>query len=221
LCRIVINYENHVQPLWERSRQLLDANQQLVADNTCVLCHTSTDAEGNPLSKVPDGQLELLRTKAAANAMMLSYTELTGTTNRQILDENGVLTTQIPVCELAPKDLYPEIAACTVTLDINGAPTCEGVANCPFEQDAVTNALLLDALGNPIPRTVTIGIPRSMTPGSARSSARFFDRFTTFDAARDTVDHRGMLNNSELKLLFEWLDIGGRYYNNPFDSIAQ
>lgn len=33
-----------------------------------------------------------------------------------------------------------------------------------------------------------------------------------------TVDHRGMLNPAELRLLAEWVDLGGQYYNDPFDD---
>lgn len=218
LCRITINYEQHIQPIWERSRPQLNAAQQLVGDSACIGCHSSSGADGS--ARVPAGQLELLRSKAAADKPMLSYTELTAATDKQILDENATLTTQIPVCELAPQDLYPDIPQCVVTLDANGKATCAGVANCPFEQDAVSGALLLDALGNPVPLRQTIALNPSMSRGSARASARFFNRFSQFAAGTDTVDHRGWLNNSELKLLAEWLDIGGGYYNNPFDTIA-
>ena len=47
----------------------------------------------------------------------------------------------------------------------------------------------------------------------AAFSNRFFSRFS--DPA-DT-DHFGTLAAAELKLIAEWLDIGGQYYNNPFD----
>jgi hypothetical protein len=216
-CRITINYENHIQPIWERARGAANG----IADTTCITCHTSTDANGNVNMKVPDGQLELLGTKAANNQRMLSYTELTTTTNKQILDANGVPTVNIPVCELAPADLYPDIGACVVVRDTNGAPTCDGVANCPFVQDPITDAVVLDALGSPTPLTINIGVPASMSRGSALASARFFNKFANFNAATDTVDHRGLLNPSEIKLLSEWLDIGGTYYNNPFDMIRQ
>ncbi|MFO1389656.1 hypothetical protein [Cellvibrio sp.] len=215
LCRVTINYENHIQPIWERARGAANG----IADTTCITCHTSTDAAGNVNMKVPDGQLELLGTKGANNQRMLSYTELTTTTNKQILGVNGIPTTQIPVCELAPADLYPDIPACVIVRDTNGVPTCNGVTNCPFVQDAITGAVVLDAMGNPTPLNQTIGVPASMSRGSALGSARFFNKFANFDAATDTVDHRGLLNPSELKLLSEWLDIGGVYYNNPFDTI--
>jgi hypothetical protein len=217
LCRITINYENHIQNIWERPRAAANG----LADSTCVTCHTSIDENGNVNAKVPDGQLELLGTKAANNQRMLSYTELTGTTNKQILDVNGVPTEQIPVCELAPADLYPDIPACVIVRDTNGVPTCDGVADCPFLQDPVTDVVLLDALGNPTPKTFTIGIRGPMSRGSALASGRFFNKFANFNAATDTIDHRGLLNASELKLLSEWLDTGGNYYNNPFDMIRQ
>jgi hypothetical protein len=217
ICRIVINYENHIQSFWERPR----AGVNGLTDGTCVGCHTSTDANGNPFSNIPAGQLELLATKGANNQPMLSYTELTATTEKQILDVNGVPTTQIPVCELSPLDKYADIPQCVIVLATNGLPTCAGVANCPFVQDAVTDAVLLDAMGNPTPRVITINVAASMSRGSARGSARFFNKFANFNTATDTIDHRGLLNASEQKLLAEWLDIGGRYYNNAFDTTRQ
>jgi len=33
-----------------------------------------------------------------------------------------------------------------------------------------------------------------------------------------TVDHSGMLNVSERRVLHEWVDLGGQYYNDPFDD---
>ena len=113
-----------------------------------------------------------------------------------------------------------------MTFDLEGNPTCDGVADCPFverevtsETGVVTRELVLGADGNPIPLTEQLEVPASMSAGGARASARFFNRFANFDAATDTVDHRGWLNPSELKLLAEWLDIRAAYYNNPFDSV--
>lgn len=222
LCRVTINYEQHIQPRWERPRPVLDGANQVVGDNGCITCHSNsvTDKDGNTMAQVPAGQLDLLRTKPAANMEMLSYTHLLQGSNKVILDANGNPTELIPVCELAPADLYPDIPACTIVLDGNGVPTCAGVTDCPFEQDAVTNAVLLDATGNPIPRTETITVNSRMSRGGARASARFFNKFTTF-AAGDTIDHRGFLTDGEIKLLAEWLDLSARYYNNPFDSVEK
>ncbi|HSN71360.1 MAG TPA: hypothetical protein VLT59_07615, partial [Steroidobacteraceae bacterium] len=44
-CRIVINYLEHIQPIWELQRQVIDADGVTVlADNTCVACHIAPDA---------------------------------------------------------------------------------------------------------------------------------------------------------------------------------
>jgi hypothetical protein len=46
-CRTVINYEQHIHPLWSRDR----------GANTCIACHTPVDAAGGV--RVPDAQLDL------------------------------------------------------------------------------------------------------------------------------------------------------------------
>jgi hypothetical protein len=51
-----------------------------------------------------------------------------------------------------------------------------------------------------------------MSTAGANASGRFFDRFAPGGS------HAGWLTPAELKLLSEWLDIGGQYYNNPFDA---
>jgi hypothetical protein len=75
-----------------------------------------------------------------------------------------------------------------------------------FAIDPVTN----------LPTTTCVRF-RTVTPPMsaccARNSTRFFSKF---DAGGGTVDHRGFLNPSELKLLSEWLDSGAQYHNDPF-----
>jgi hypothetical protein len=64
-CRIVINYEQHVHPLWSQGRPVLDAVGNPVLDpvtglpltNDCLNCHTPMDDQG--VVRVPAGQLEL------------------------------------------------------------------------------------------------------------------------------------------------------------------
>jgi hypothetical protein len=81
--------------------------------------------------------------------------------------------------------------------------------NTVFELDE-DGELILDAEGNAIPVTQTVGVGNSMSTNGARSSNRFFIPFNTGGS------HEGWLTPAELKLLSEWLDIGGQYYNNPF-----
>ena len=70
---------------------------------------------------------------------------------------------------------------------------------------------ILDGEGNPIQVTTQVGVGSSMSVNGARNSARFFAPF-------ETGSHQGWLSPAELKLISEWLDVGGQNYNNPFDA---
>jgi hypothetical protein len=58
LCRIVINYEAHIHPLWNLSREVF-ANDgvTVIADRTCTTCHGPLDDLG--MAQVPEAQLDL------------------------------------------------------------------------------------------------------------------------------------------------------------------
>ncbi|WP_196137434.1 hypothetical protein [Aliikangiella sp. G2MR2-5] len=86
----------------------------------------------------------------------------------------------------------------------------DGDGNPVYETDADGN-LILDANGDPIPVMVPITTQAIMNVASATANQRFFQ---LFDAGGS---HQGWLTPAELKLIAEWLDIGGQYYNNPFD----
>ena len=77
-----------------------------------------------------------------------------------------------------------------------------------YQMDA-EGELILDAEENPIPVLTTIPVSAILSPNSAQSSNRFFSLFRG-------GSHDSMLSAHELKLLSEWLDIGGQYYNTPF-----
>jgi len=62
LCRVIINYEQHIQPIWETARTN-DAAQSAI----CTDCHNRTDVadldnNANTTVMVPAGQLELTAT---------------------------------------------------------------------------------------------------------------------------------------------------------------
>ena len=65
ICRIVINYEEHIHPLWSQPRLVFDDMDQPVIDpvtglqvsNNCLNCHTPLDEAG--AIRLPAGQLEL------------------------------------------------------------------------------------------------------------------------------------------------------------------
>ena len=88
-------------------------------------------------------------------------------------------------------------------------PAFDGNGNPIFEVDE-DGLLILDADGNPIPVLRTFNVAPSMRTAGATASGNFFGRF------RVGGTHAGYLTPAELKLLAEWTDIGGQYYNDPF-----
>lgn len=174
LCRITINYPDHIHPLWALPRTN-GAGQ----DRTCTSCHNSGNND-----RVPAGQLDLGDGSSDLNPRHLkSYRELVSADFEQEL-VGGILVDKERPATTDP--LY--------VLDANGDP-------------------VLDANGDPVPRMVRFRIAPPMNIAGARASRRFFDRF---DDSTDS-NHFGILSAAELKLIAEWLDIGGQYYNNPFD----
>jgi hypothetical protein len=173
LCRVVINYETHIHPLWSVDRGPGD---------TCIECHT-TDNMG--VARVPDAQLDLTDGASDLNAdHFKSYRELLSGDNEQ---------------ELVLGVLQDRLLQAT-----------DGAGNPLFQTDA-NGDLILDGMGNPIPVMVNIGVAPSMRVAGAAASPRFFNLFAPAGT------HGGRLSPAELKLIAEWLDIGGQYYNNPFD----
>ncbi len=187
LCRVQINYPQHIQPLWDLSREVLaDDEITVLADHTCVSCHSPSDEAQMP--RVPAAQLDLTGQPSTDDPDVLtSYREVMFPDNQQELNQGALVDVLIPAT------------------DANGDPL--------FETDE-NGDLILDANGNPIPIFNTVRVNNSMSPNGARSSARFFAPFSSGGS------HQGWLSGTELKLLAEWLDIGGQYYNNPFSAPA-
>ncbi len=173
LCRIVINYETHIHPLWSVDRGPAD---------TCVNCHSADDMG---VTRIADGQLDLSDGASDLNPdHFKAYRELLSRDNEQEL-VMGVLQDRL-------------------------VQAADDAGNPLFQTDADGN-LRLDSMGNPIALMATVGVAPSMRTAGAHASRQFFDRFAPGGS------HAGRLSPAELKLIAEWLDIGGQYYNNPFD----
>jgi hypothetical protein len=173
----------HIAPIFALERQVLDELGTVLADNTCVACHSPSDSEGT--LRVPMGQLDLSSDPSPESPEFLtSYRELMFNDNAQEIVEGALLDTLVPLLD--------------------------GDGNQVFAVDE-EGELILDAEGNPIPLTRNVPVPASMSVNGARNSGRFFNIF-------DTPSHQGLLSEAELRLIAEWLDIGGQYYNNPFDA---
>lgn len=164
LCRITIHYPDHLHPLWSVPRLVLDAGGMVIADNTCISCHSPADAAG--AVRVPAAQLDLSGGPSPDQAdHLVSFRELLFTDNAQEVNMGALQDILVP-----------------------GPP------------DPVTG----------LPTLVPVPVAPSMSAAGARASATFFSRF---DAGGT---HAGWLTPAELRLIAEWLDIGGQYYNDPF-----
>lgn len=183
LCRIQIHYPVSIQPMFELARQAFaDDGVTLLQDQTCISCHSPVGADELP--QVPAGQLDLSGTPSTDNADFLTgYRELMFGDNEQEIVDGALLDRLVIVID--------------------------GDGNTVFETDE-EGELILDAQGQPIAVTQTVGVANSMSTNGARASNRFFSPFESGGS------HEGWLTLAERKLLAEWLDIGGQYYNNPF-----
>ena len=77
-------------------------------------------------------------------------------------------------------------------------------------QDRMIQTSVDPVTGDPI--LAPVGVAPSMSVAGALASGQFFSRFEAVGT------HADYLTDAELKLVREWLDIGGQYFNNPFDA---
>ncbi|MEX1033096.1 MAG: hypothetical protein WDZ30_07025 [Cellvibrionaceae bacterium] len=192
-CRIMINYLDHIQPLWDLPR---DTDGDDVPDAACVDCHGIVDDMG--AAQVPAGQLELTNTTpsvlnthpGANNLWNLSYRELFfndaevelvggNLQRRRVIDSPAVLD---PVTGDVIEPEQSHVPTCNPSMAGTGARN---------SSSARVSNVDCEALGSP---------------------RDFFSWFAP------GAYHEGDLTDAELKLISEWLDIGAQYYNNPFDA---
>jgi len=186
-CRAIINYQAHIQPIWDFTPRI-DAVSG--ADVTCTSCHTTL---GN--TAVPAAQLDLTATDPSDEEVqhIESYRELFFNDNFQVLSNNVLI--DLLITQLA--------------FDDDGNPVLDANGNQLTEQVPDPNSRL----------------SATMSANGARVSY-FMEKMTEteLNAGRilsaATVNHANMLTPAELRLIAEYLDIGGQYFNNPFDSAA-
>jgi hypothetical protein len=76
-CRVVINYPEHIQPIWDQPRQVTNSSGMVTADHTCTQggCHSPTNAAG--AAAPPAGNLDLTNNASNADPVeLVSYTDL-------------------------------------------------------------------------------------------------------------------------------------------------
>jgi hypothetical protein len=158
-CRIVINYETHIHPLWSLPRPAAGA------DHTCTACHDVADAASAP--QVPAAQLDLSDGQSDLNAAFFKA--------------------------------YAELFFGDNELELSGGVLQERLVQVGVDED-----------NNPV--FAPVPVSPALSTGGALASPRFFQRFYAGGS------HEGYLTGAELRLLAEWVDLGGQYFNNPFDA---
>jgi hypothetical protein len=98
ICRITINYTEHIQPLWDKVRQVLDPTTQAVlADHTCTRggCHSAKSSSGP--AQAPGGQLNLTNTPSSDEPLQLtSYRQLLFTHDEQAVNMGALQDVLVP-----------------------------------------------------------------------------------------------------------------------------
>lgn len=194
LCRVTIHYPINIAPLWDHPRNTIrdDDGNPIEDENEevidqCTDCHSRTSALfGDPLF----GEI------AEEDRTQLDLT------NEPSEDQADHFTSF----------RYLFITQTAQERDANDALVDKPRRDALGEVICQTNEEgepIVDANGvctAPVLETV----PPTMTGSGARASSNFF---APFEAGGS---HAGWLTPAELKMISEWLDIGGQYYNDPF-----
>lgn len=223
-CRITINYEQHIQPIWELPRADIDDGLGGMTTGTCTNCHTT-----NGGTQVPAAQLDLDNAPSDIEAdHFTSYRELLRQDAQQVLNGTAIAN---------------RLWECNVIDDSTGLPATIPAPDQDPDNDPLTPPpppIVLRAFIEPA------AISASMNESGANHpiSNNFFNCLSNDNACRDNIgeslpaafpneciefagdpvliepviNHNGLLSDSELRIIAEWLDIGAQYYNNPFDA---
>jgi hypothetical protein len=159
----VINYPDHIAPLWTRSR---GPNGSL----TCTTCHADP------------AKLDL-RATVAGTGRVSSYEEL-------VMGDPVIGADGRPVIRL--REGVPEVVRGPALVE-----TSSGASNTAGQ---ARKSRLTEILWG---QTLLVG-------GDARTAHP--------NPPGTAPDHSRMLNKAERRLLAEWMDLGGQYYNDPFDA---
>jgi len=151
-CRIVINYETHIDPLWSVARPVLDDLGNPLLDgngdpvtNDCTNCHNIVDLAG--VTIVPAGQLDL---SAGISDLepdhFKSYQELMSTDTELELDAGGNLIERLVQVDVDPITMDPIFAPVNVgpSMRVAGA-NASGRFFARFEADPIHGGILSNA----------------------------------------------------------------------------
>lgn len=117
ICRIVVNYESIIHPIWGVPRLASDG----VTDLTCTSCHSPADANG--AAQVPAGQLDLSDGPSPDEAKQFnSYRELLFSDNQQELLDGVLVDRLVQATDANGNPLFQMDGNGNLILDGNGNP---------------------------------------------------------------------------------------------------
>lgn len=223
LQRIVINYPDHIQAIWQRDRDgiednmgnpYLDANGDAIRN--CLGCHSANTADGQ--QRIPAAQLDLSASASDVNADFLtSYAELLiGDEEYWINADNDAIVVRQYLCDVVNTNpdgsqfITQELQTATVgrSMSANGARSSREFFEC-----------FIDGLNNGPDRcTVDNTVPAGCTPTIDNPVVYQFPDPNDSNTALQ-FDHSGLLTRGELRLISEWLDIGAQYLNDPYHPL--
>jgi hypothetical protein len=162
----IINYPDHIQPLWTRTRGTGGAD-------TCTACH-------NDPAKLD------LRANVAGTGRLTSYEEL-----------------------LVGDPLIDPVTGAPVTRIEEGVPVIQRAAALVDTAASEGEATGLARKS----RLAEILFGENLMAGSGARTAHPTPPATA-------PNHGTLLNAAEKRLIAEWMDLGGQYYNDPFDGAS-
>ena len=116
LCRITINYLEHIQPIWDLDRPVLDEFEFEIDNNRCTICHSETD-EVLLIDQIPAAQIDLRAVQSVDDVnYATSYQELFVQNDLQVLDDDGDL-------------VFGLVDSGEIVLDGNGDPVLDDEGN--------------------------------------------------------------------------------------------
>ncbi|MFT3929968.1 MAG: hypothetical protein QM709_06685 [Spongiibacteraceae bacterium] len=137
-CRIIINYLEHVQPIWDKSR-LFDANTGVAfadGDKKCTNCHAPVDAMG--AAQVPAGQLDLTNSASDRDAdRVMSRSELFTADTEQVLMGGAVVDVPDDIIDNGDGTVTTVVHTVSATMSTAGARNSARFFGC-FDSNIAT-----------------------------------------------------------------------------------
>jgi len=187
-CRNIVNYETVIQPIWEAAR-----TESVVCDPTLVINDPRCDPFLNP--PTPPVTPYVFPLTISVSSQCTSCHTLVTPQTRLALNQD-------PRRNANHYLSYTELMTGTTLLN----QPVRDPTSCIIQTTGII----------PTPVLQTVNVPAQMSVNGALASV-FFNRFETAVNCQ-TVDHTAMLSTHEKKLLYEWLDIGAQYFNDPTNA---